>query len=131
MRKPCNRVMVVEDDRALLELLVDYFEGEGIEAVAVEGAEQALARLTSGESLPDVILIDLRMPKVTGEQLLERLRATPGLAHLPVAVMSGDPARLAFTGGEGVPALAKPFTIDELNAVLAHHCEGFGADASP
>jgi CheY-like chemotaxis protein len=120
--------MVVEDDRALLELLSDYFENEGVDVVAVEGAEQALARLTSGEPLPDVILLDLRMPKVSGEQLLERLRAMPGLSRLPVAVMSGDPARLAFTGGAG---LAKPFTIDELNAVLARHCAGFGADASP
>jgi CheY-like chemotaxis protein len=127
----CARVMIVEDDRALLELLVDYFEPEGLEVLAAESVPQAMKHLESGEPLPDVILLDLRLPKVSGEQMLERLRADPRWANIPVALMSGDPGRLAFTGGQGLSSLAKPFTIDELNTVIARHCAGFGASASP
>lgn len=117
--------MVVEDDRALLELLVDYFEHQGVEVVVAEGAEEALDKLRGGER-PDVILTDLRMPKVSGEELLARLQADPRWASIPVALMSGDPGRLAFTGAVGLPVLAKPFTIDELNAALMRHCAGVG-----
>jgi CheY-like chemotaxis protein len=123
--------MVVEDDRALLELLVDYFEHQGVDLVTAEGAEEALRRLANGPR-PDVILTDLRMPKVSGEELLERLRADPRWASIPVAVMTGDPARLAFKSAAGLPVLAKPFTIDELNATLARHCAGLDEhDAAP
>jgi CheY-like chemotaxis protein len=123
--------MVVEDDRALLELLLDYFESEHVELVAVERAEKALERLASDERLPDFILVDLRMPEMSGEQLLERLRANPGWAKIPVAVMSGDLGRLEFSGHSGVPVLAKPFSVDELNALLSRHVADFAADGSP
>ena len=120
----------MEDDRALLELLTDYFESEGLEIEAVDGAEKALEKLRKGPR-PDVILMDLRMPKVSGEELLQRLRANPDWSTIPVALMSGDPGRLAFSGPEHVAKLSKPFTIDELNAALAQHCAELGADASP
>lgn len=122
--------MVVEDDRALLELLIDYFESEHVELVAVEGAEEALDRLRKDERLPDLILVDLRMPKVSGEELIGRLRATPEWAHIPLAAMSGDLTRLEFSGHEGLPVLAKPFSIDELNALLAQHVADFAAESS-
>lgn len=114
-------MLVVEDDRALLELLLDYFESEKVEVIAAEDAAQALAKLAE-DPLPDVVLLDLRLPEVSGEELLARMRADPRLARLPVALMSGDPGRLALTRAEGLPQLAKPFSIDELDAALALHC---------
>ena len=114
----------------MLELLIDYFEAQGIEVAAADGAEEALELLNSG-SPPDVILMDLRMPKVSGEELLEQLRANLVWAGIPVAVMSGDSSRLAFTGRPEVPTLAKPFSIDELVAVLSQHCSNLSYDASP
>jgi hypothetical protein len=45
--------------------------------------------------------------------------------------MSGDAGRLAVADGESLPALEKPFTIDELNAVLARHCGPVGDAAAP
>lgn len=129
MAYPCRSVMVVENDRSLLDLLVDYFESEGVEVVGVEGAEEALGRLRAAEHLPEVILIDLRMPRVSGEELLARLHDEPAWAGIPVAVMSGDLQRLEFTRREGVPLLAKPFTIEELNDALARQCGR--SDASP
>ena len=121
-----KRVMIVEDDRALLELLVDYFEHQGVEVIAAERALEAIEKLTEGPR-PDVILTDLRMPKVSGEEFVARLRADARWADIPIALMSGDAGRLAVVDGEALPALAKPFTIDELNDVLARygqHIEG-------
>jgi CheY-like chemotaxis protein len=123
--------MVVEDDRALLELLIDYFESEHVEVVAAERAEQALERLEDVERLPDLMLVDLRMPKVSGEEFVQRVRADPRWAHIPIVVMSGDLARLEFGGHEGLPTLAKPFSIDELNALLSRHMAAFAAESSP
>jgi CheY-like chemotaxis protein len=123
--------MVVEDDRALLELLIDYFESEHVEIVAVERAEQALERLRKDERLPDLMLVDLRMPEVTGEELIHRVRAEPRWAGIPIVVMSGDLARLEFGGHEGLPVLAKPFSIDELNELLSRYMAAFAAESSP
>ena len=64
------------------------------------------------------------MPHGSGEELLARLRADPRWSGIPVALMSGDPGRLSFRAIGGLPVLAKPFTIDELNEVLARHCSG-------
>jgi DNA-binding response OmpR family regulator len=124
----CSKVMIVEDDRALLELLREYFDQQGVEVVAVDKAAKAIEHLERGAPYPDVVLLDLRMPDVSGEQFLERLRAHPAWSAIPVALMSGDPARLSLAAS-GLPSIAKPFTIEELDAVLARHCDVVGPHA--
>jgi len=50
--------------------------------------DEALERLKSGEALPDVLLLDMRMPRVSGPEVLEALKEDPSLARIPVIVLT-------------------------------------------
>jgi two-component system, chemotaxis family, chemotaxis protein CheY len=91
------RVMVIEDDADLLEAVCEALEHEGFEAIPCAGGATALARLREAPR-PDVILLDLMMPVMSGWQFLDRRREDPSLVAIPVVVMTAsrnyDPASL-------------------------------------
>jgi signal transduction histidine kinase len=109
-------VLIVEDSRPLQRVLIDCLEPEHVTASAldgVEGLEKAIALH------PDLIITDLGMPRMPGEQLVERVRATPDLAQIPILVVSGtedadEKVRLLEAGVEDV--LQKPFLMQEIRA---------------
>ena len=83
-------VLVVEDDRDTRELLVESLAHEGFDAVGAENGAVALEVLR-GEARPDVVLLDLRMPVLSGWDLLRIRQADPRLLLIPVIVMTGEP----------------------------------------
>src|ERR1043166_2141217 len=82
-----GRVLIVDDDRKILELLVDLLQIEGYEiATADEGAEELeLAHAFD----PDVVVSDVVMPVVGGLELCRRLKDDPRTAYVPVLLISG------------------------------------------
>src|SRR5690625_6622953 len=74
------RILLVEDDRALTELLVEELEAEGWIVDAQTSAEQALEIIDDFE--PDLVISDLQLPGMDGLELLEEIRAR----HVPPAV---------------------------------------------
>jgi CheY-like chemotaxis protein len=80
-------VLVVADDPALSESLLECLAQEGLVAVAAANGAEAL-RLVQ-DRRPKLILLDLEMPVMNGWQFLERRRSDPSLARLPVIVLSG------------------------------------------
>ena len=113
------RVLVVEDHADSRELLVEFLELEGYAVeVALHGLE-ALARLRRGPR-PDVVLLDLMMPKLTGWELMERLRLEPVLARQQLAVVVVSGAGPGRTLPEGIRAVVpKPVDLDGLIATLS------------
>ena len=113
------RVLVVEDHADSRELLVEFLELEGYAVeVALHGLE-ALARLRGGPR-PDVILLDLMMPKLTGWELMERVRREPALARQELAVVVVSGAGPSRPLPEGIRAVVpKPVDLDELLATLS------------
>ena len=111
------RVLVVDDERPLVEVLVRFLEQKGQRATGVGTAEAAAAALSSGAY--DLVLMDNVLPGATGMQSLPRLRA---LTKAPIYVMSGytdddtrkDALLLGATG-----FLPKPLEVSELLAILA------------
>jgi len=107
-----RRVLVVEDERDVAELVADVLELEGFEARVASG------NVALDEALrfrPDVILLDLMMPDVDGFEVARRFRANPVTAPLPIIVMTAmhDAPRRAQQVGTNY-FLAKPFDINEL-----------------
>jgi CheY-like chemotaxis protein len=108
-------VLVVDDDPDILEAICDILEAEGYRVARARHGGEALQRLEAER--PSLILLDLMMPVMDGVAFAQRLHGDPGVAEIPIVVISadGNPQRAALVGARGY--LAKPFDID---ALLAH-----------
>ncbi|MFZ0129332.1 MAG: response regulator [Candidatus Dormiibacterota bacterium] len=80
------KVLVIEDDAEAAEMYRLRLAGDGYDVVVGSDGEEGL-RLAVAE-LPDFIYLDLRLPKLDGFEVLERLRAMPATAQIPVIILS-------------------------------------------
>jgi CheY-like chemotaxis protein len=112
-----HAVLVVDDDLDTRTALLEFLQEEGLEvAVAGNGAE-AINYLCQAE-LPCAMLIDLTMPGIAGEELVDYLRAETRLASIPVAIVSASPERAP----PGFRVFSKPFDIEALVAFVKDRC---------
>lgn len=115
-------VMVVEDDADNRELVAAVLRDGGYDVLAAEDGREALEMLERACALPVALLTDLRMPKMSGLELLEHLRHHPTLCAIPTAIMTAEPARRSRD--PRVPILRKPFDDIELLKVVETLCQG-------
>ena len=85
-----KRLLVADDDEAIRRAVTRVFAGSCWEVEGAPDGAAALERVAA--AAPDVILLDLNMPRLGGRELLSRLRADPRLDAVPVIVLSGDDA---------------------------------------
>jgi putative two-component system response regulator len=110
------RLLLVDDDAALRELVRTTFELVDVEVVEAESAEAAERALA--ERRPDIAVVDLGMPRVDGAELFHRLKADPATRGIPVIFLSGDPEAARIASELRVDAfLPKPFSPLQLLAV--------------
>jgi CheY-like chemotaxis protein len=81
-------ILIVDDDSAVAETFSRMLRLEGYEVVTALDPEQGLE--LAGTLHPNAIILDMRMPIINGLQFLRRVRATPALADVPVAIVTGD-----------------------------------------
>lgn len=110
-------VLVVDDEEDVRETLRDLVEMCGCSAIVAANGAEALELLA--ERRPCMIILDLLMPVMTGEELLEAMRRQPALADLPVVISTSAPERAP----QGVPVLKKPLDIDLFMTWLRRNCE--------
>jgi two-component system response regulator AdeR len=116
---PNNRVLVVEDDPALIELLRLLLEREGLEVAIAQDGLEALDFLRAERW--DLVLLDLHLPKLEGLDVLWEMRNDTQLASLPVVIISVDDSPHTMLQGWrlGVDSyFLKPFDPDELLRVV-------------
>ena len=113
------RVLVVDDSEVIRDLIALNLRLEGMEVTPVADGLTALD--VAGELLPDVITLDVVMPRLGGFETAERLRANPKTSHIPIVMVTGRSQAADVAHGEqlGVEAyLAKPFEPAELVSVV-------------
>lgn len=81
-----KKVLVIEDDPVLSETLILNLEHDGFETLHAKDGEEGLALALSAK--PDLILLDIILPKIDGLTMLDTLRKTEGSQHIPVIVLS-------------------------------------------
>jgi DNA-binding response OmpR family regulator len=115
--KKRRRVLVVDDDRDLRELLAAVLSSAGYEVLTAENGAAALSVLRA--VLPDLIILDLMMPVMNGWQFREAQAALPDYARIPVVCLSGHHAARHQASSLGIGAcMVKPFEIDDLLEVV-------------
>lgn len=114
------RVLVVDDNRDAAESTAMVLDAMGYSAETCDNALAALDMMRRYR--PQAVLMDIGMPDLNGYEVVNRMRADPALAHLPVAAISGyaqaDHVRLSREAGFDAH-FAKPVDFEALQAFLA------------
>lgn len=117
-----HTVLVVDDDADVREAMATWLRGEGCLVVEARDGEEALTWLAQGVD-PCLVMLDLMMPGVDGWQFRARQTREPGVAGVPVAVISAHPDPPTVGPGCFAQAyLPKPVDFDRLLGVVAEHC---------
>jgi len=110
-----GRVLVVDDDDVIRQLITVNLELEGFDVVTAVDGQDALDKVK--DASPQVVTLDVMMPRLDGWETASRLRDDPETAHIKVVLLSARAQEADLQRGEkiGVDAyLTKPFDPDEL-----------------
>lgn len=112
-------VLVVDDVQINCRLIQDFFRASPVQILAAANGKEAVAMVK--EEIPDLILMDLKMPVMDGYEATALIRQEPGLADLPIIALSAsahtfDQQNSFFDG-----SLTKPFHIHDLEQAMARY----------
>ena len=113
-------LVVIDDERSVLDLLSDIFEMEGLSTVCLDRPEQIECLGT--EATPYLFLIDMMLPGTSGIELARQLRTTSFTGTPMIATSaSGDMVKVAKGSGLFQDAIRKPFDVHELLATVGRY----------
>lgn len=112
------RILIIDDETMLTEMLADHFEMEGYSPIVANSAKEALDKLTCD---PDIILLDITMPGMDGLQLCQAIRnhVVCPILFLTAKVAEQDRVNGLRLGGDDY--ITKPFSLRELTARVEAH----------
>lgn len=114
-----KKVLVVDDEVPLVMLLKDSLELSGYEVDTAYNGEEAVAKIKQNK--PDLILLDIRMPKMDGWEVCKWVKNNPETKHIPVVMLSAYDQRSDIEKGASLGAeryLIKPYDPTNLLKVL-------------
>lgn len=113
------RILIAEDERHIVETLTFVLEREGFGVSAAFDGDEAIRQLRSNP--PDVLVLDVMLPKVNGFEVLKQVKADPALKHVPVIVLTakGQAQDRRMAEDIGVEAfMTKPFSNLDIVAAI-------------
>jgi CheY-like chemotaxis protein len=113
-----RRVLVIDDDPEWIDLIkLMLTRSRNDQVIAACGGQEGLVK--AEQDPPDLIILDLMMPGLTGYEVYERLRAIPGLQHIPVLFQSAKPRWIVYPEAQRLGAagyLREPYRPQDLFA---------------
>jgi DNA-binding response OmpR family regulator len=109
------KILIAEDERDIRDLVMFSLQFSGFQVVQASNGVEAVERAQA--ELPDLILMDVRMPKMTGYEACKALKAIPAVRDIPVVFLSAKGQESEINTGLEVGAeeyILKPFAPDEL-----------------
>jgi len=120
---PKPLILVVDDDAPIVMLMRSVLREFGFEPRTATSGEAAID--TARAERPELVLLDKNMPGMSGGEVIRALRSEPGLEHVPILVLTGDPLgpdEIAALGANGT--VQKPFDLQELVAKIQEQLAG-------
>jgi two-component system cell cycle response regulator DivK len=107
-----QKILVVEDNELNLKLFCDLLRAHGYEAEPVRDGREALARARA--FAPDLVIMDIQLPHISGLELIDQLKADEELKSIPIMAVTayaakGDEERIREAGAEGY--VSKPISV--------------------
>lgn len=115
-----RRILVADDEPNIVLSLTFLMERAGYEVEVVDNGEDALKRAT--ESTPDLLLLDVMLPRLSGFEVCQKLRAHPACRTLPIIMLTAKGRDSEISKGLALGAnvyITKPFSVQELLAQVA------------
>lgn len=81
-----NKILIVEDDKILLDMYKDKFIHDGFAVQTASDGQEGIDKMR--EFIPDVLLLDLIMPRVSGFEVLKLIKEQPALSNIPIIVLT-------------------------------------------
>src|SRR5690606_26058127 len=116
-------ILVADDDAGIRQVLVDFLEDEGYAVREAESGDGVLKAMSDPANMPDLILMDVRMPDKSGLDVLKELNRDPD-QDLPVIMMTAfGGSRVAIEAMRlgAYDYITKPFDIDEVGQTLKRY----------
>ena len=113
-----SKILIVDDDQELIKMLRSYFELKGYDIYSAEDGQKAMDKISQE---PDIILLDINMPRMNGIELCRRIRdkVTCPIVFLTAKVEEQDKINGLLSGGDDY--ILKPFSLRELEARISAH----------
>ncbi|HEY6879323.1 MAG TPA: response regulator [Polyangiales bacterium] len=115
-------ILLVDDDADIRELTAEILRESGYDVVEAEDGQQALAALVGMDTPPALVLLDLIMPVMTGQQMLHEMRAIPRLSEVPVVALTAGGFRPADVP-DAQDVVRKPASVAVLLKVVEQFCK--------
>ena len=107
-----HKILVVDDEEDMLSVLCAQLRNHNFAVIPAASGSEALAKATAEK--PNVIIMDIMMPELDGNQVAERLKAEPSVADVPIIFLSAlQEKNEASEDGTSI-VFAKPYNIEEL-----------------
>ena len=119
MSPDAKRILIADDDPVILRLIQVNLELEGYEVITAANGQEAVQEATA--QIPDLVILDIMMPRLDGYQACEQLKANDATKHIPVVFLSAKAQLGDIEKGKtyGVAEyLTKPFDPSELLEVV-------------
>ncbi len=114
------KIVIAEDERDIRDLIVFTLQFAGHQVLAATNGEEAVA--LARQEQPDLVILDVRMPKMTGYEACRRIKALPETAAIPVVFLSAKGQDAEVEEGLAAGAqdyILKPFSPDQLTRRVA------------
>ena len=116
------KILVVDDEPTIVRLMEFVLARQGHEMIVAVNGEEALQKIHSEQ--PDLVLLDIMMPRIDGYEVAQRLRADPATASLPIIMLSAKAQGEDIRRGVEVGVdeyVTKPFSPEHLVSVVSAH----------
>ena len=117
--EPRRRILIVDDEPLITEVLSEHFKSDFDVETALSGTDALTAIV---RQRPDLVLLDINMPRMNGLELLRRIKAESGLAKIPVVIVTTEGKEEDTVAGLRAGAAAyvrKPFQHGEILGIIA------------
>jgi two-component system, OmpR family, response regulator VicR len=132
-----KKICIIEDEPAMIELVSLILRNRGFEVVGAVGGQEGLDLIA--KTKPDLVLLDLMMPDMSGWDVYQHMRADDGMKNIPVIVVTAKAQSIDKVLGLHIAKvqdyITKPFSPNELvesvKKVLAQHSDAPASESNP
>jgi DNA-binding response OmpR family regulator len=113
---PTHTILIVEDDTELSRIIADILQAEGFATDTIHDGAAVYKRVA--ETRPDMVMLDLHLPNLSGPEILNQIRANPDLAQIKVLVATADVNLAKVVEPKADVVFQKPYSISQLVDVV-------------